>query len=152
MHAEKSNWLVDNWQYGFCVPYCSTYRCVWCDRFDLYIFIFRSIWSFNYGEMWRGHTQVTLFALFVCLPNGGKMRSQLPPQHEPQSRTQCQSKESENWQIFIVLLGRERARIHFEILSMHFYTICANLFILLFALASNWPESAGEWSVIRSEW
>lgn len=95
------------------------------DRFDLYIF--RFIWSFNYGEMWRGHTQVTLFALFVC--QSRKMRSQ-PPQPHQTTNTHAHNGNQKKakigrfslfyWSRQHMVAERELTLIHFEILSMHF--------------------------------
>lgn len=156
----KSNWLVDNWQYGFCVPYIHVSRSarktvsvrgVPASDFDLYIS--RFIWSFNYGEMWRGHTRVTL-----CLPIGENAFAHSQPHEIAFSAQWSNWKKAKIGHFHCSIDGehmvnasdRARAhtliqRIHFEILSMHF-TMRANLFIWLFVRCA-WNCNGLDWAV-----
>lgn len=151
VNAEKSNWLDDNWQY-ICSRWCSRTslrlaRSIWF----IYIYFSCFIWSFNYGEMWRGHTQVTLFA-FVCLPFARKMRSQ-PPQPHNGNRKKAKIGR------FSLFYGGWRPpghggwarRIHLRNSIDAFYTICANLFLFIVCACIELRETAGERSAIRSE-
>lgn len=176
----KSNWLVDNWQYGFsrsiyliyalvlhvCVFVC--WVCAECVCASDLIYIYFALYGhlIIIGKMWRGHTQVTLFAcyLFAAARETKKKEKKyafttVQPPHSANNRKKAKianfhcSIESNIWLIVCTFNVKFISKFYFECIRN---TQCAPIYLFYcmhalhtYTIYWQYIESDGKWSVDR---